>query len=214
MYAGEPVLVMSLALLGKLCILAAIFISILYSIELFPTVVRYKLALRVYQVIHTYLWRSIYNVNHVIIIQTAVCIRGELVFPARLSGQLPRPPKPKWSDLIGCHGCVQQWTNHRLRNVPAAAGDQRRPTSWFSGGLWQAASVLPTQHRRPLEDTVRKKTKTLLTSTAEKPLLETISPCFIFSNALLFFIHWKTLLQPENQEALGQLWLKYWSKIR
>ncbi|KAI4792017.1 hypothetical protein KUCAC02_033665 [Chaenocephalus aceratus] len=29
---------MSLALLGKLCILAALFISILYSIELFPTV--------------------------------------------------------------------------------------------------------------------------------------------------------------------------------
>ncbi|XP_070849985.1 solute carrier family 22 member 13 [Chaetodon trifascialis] len=41
-YNGEPVLVMSLALLGKLCILAAIFISILYSIELFPTVVRQR----------------------------------------------------------------------------------------------------------------------------------------------------------------------------
>ncbi|XP_035500848.1 organic cation transporter-like protein isoform X2 [Scophthalmus maximus] len=38
-YDVEPVLVMSLALLGKLCILAAIFISTLYSIELFPTVV-------------------------------------------------------------------------------------------------------------------------------------------------------------------------------
>nr|XP_019968437.1 PREDICTED: solute carrier family 22 member 13-like [Paralichthys olivaceus] len=33
---------MSLALLGKLCILAAIFISTLYAIELFPTVVRQR----------------------------------------------------------------------------------------------------------------------------------------------------------------------------
>ncbi|AWO95516.1 putative solute carrier family 22 member 13-like [Scophthalmus maximus] len=41
-YDVEPVLVMSLALLGKLCILAAIFISTLYSIELFPTVVRQR----------------------------------------------------------------------------------------------------------------------------------------------------------------------------
>lgn len=32
---------MCLALLGKLCILAAIFITVLYGIELFPTVVRY-----------------------------------------------------------------------------------------------------------------------------------------------------------------------------
>lgn len=43
--AGTPMLVMSLALLGKLCILAAIFVSTLYSIELFPTVVRYGTAL-------------------------------------------------------------------------------------------------------------------------------------------------------------------------
>nr|XP_020447572.1 solute carrier family 22 member 13-like isoform X2 [Monopterus albus] len=41
-YNFQPVLVMSLALLGKLCIMAAIFISILYSIELFPTVVRQR----------------------------------------------------------------------------------------------------------------------------------------------------------------------------
>ncbi|KAM7375571.1 hypothetical protein PAMA_014603 [Pampus argenteus] len=41
-YHSEPALVMFLALLGKLCILAAIFISTLYSIELFPTVVRQR----------------------------------------------------------------------------------------------------------------------------------------------------------------------------
>ncbi|XP_043965584.1 solute carrier family 22 member 13 isoform X1 [Gambusia affinis] len=39
-YDGTPALVMSLALLGKLCILAATFISVLYCIELFPTGVR------------------------------------------------------------------------------------------------------------------------------------------------------------------------------
>ncbi|XP_029941958.1 solute carrier family 22 member 6 [Salarias fasciatus] len=37
-----PVLVMTSALLGKLCILAATFISTLYCIELFPTVVRQR----------------------------------------------------------------------------------------------------------------------------------------------------------------------------
>ncbi|XP_038158208.1 solute carrier family 22 member 13 isoform X2 [Cyprinodon tularosa] len=41
-YHGTPALVMSLALLGKLCILAATFISVLYCIELFPTVVRQR----------------------------------------------------------------------------------------------------------------------------------------------------------------------------
>ncbi|XP_004066544.2 solute carrier family 22 member 6 isoform X1 [Oryzias latipes] len=41
-YHCPPVLVMSLALLGKLCILATMFIFNLYSIELFPTVVRQR----------------------------------------------------------------------------------------------------------------------------------------------------------------------------
>ncbi|KAM6893921.1 solute carrier family 22 member 13 [Xenentodon cancila] len=41
-FSGAPVLVMSLALLGKLCILTVIFISVLYSIELFPTVIRQR----------------------------------------------------------------------------------------------------------------------------------------------------------------------------
>ncbi|XP_051797995.1 solute carrier family 22 member 13-like [Acanthochromis polyacanthus] len=41
-YNSEPVLVMSLALMGKLCILATSSISILYCIELFPTVVRQR----------------------------------------------------------------------------------------------------------------------------------------------------------------------------
>lgn len=40
-FAAEPKLVLGLALLGKLCILGASFITILYSIELFPTVIRY-----------------------------------------------------------------------------------------------------------------------------------------------------------------------------
>lgn len=38
--AAPPEVPMTLALLGKLCILASIFVSVLYSIELFPTVVR------------------------------------------------------------------------------------------------------------------------------------------------------------------------------
>lgn len=41
-YHCEAVLVMSCALLGKLCILAATFISTLYGIELFPTTVRQR----------------------------------------------------------------------------------------------------------------------------------------------------------------------------
>lgn len=41
-YHCEAVLVMSCALLGKLCILAATFISTLYAIELFPTIVRQR----------------------------------------------------------------------------------------------------------------------------------------------------------------------------
>uniref|UniRef100_A0A3B3UIL2 Solute carrier family 22 member 13-like n=1 Tax=Poecilia latipinna TaxID=48699 RepID=A0A3B3UIL2_9TELE len=41
-YDGTTALVMSLALLGKLCILAATFISVLYCIELFPTGVRQR----------------------------------------------------------------------------------------------------------------------------------------------------------------------------
>lgn len=39
-FAAPPAVTMSLALLGKLCILASIFVSVLYSIELFPTMVR------------------------------------------------------------------------------------------------------------------------------------------------------------------------------
>lgn len=141
---------MSLALLGKLCILAAIFISILYGIELFPTVVRYT---RTHA--HSEVYLVIHNIDRVIVIQTAVCVHGQLVLPARLSGQLPRPSQPKRSDLIGCHGRVQQRTDRKLRAVPAAAGDQRCPASWFCGGLSQAASAPPTQRARPLEDTVR-----------------------------------------------------------
>lgn len=41
-YHCDPALVMSSALLGKLCILAATFISTLYGIELFPTIVRQR----------------------------------------------------------------------------------------------------------------------------------------------------------------------------
>ncbi|KAG7466508.1 hypothetical protein MATL_G00165480 [Megalops atlanticus] len=37
-----PVLVMTLALMGKLCIQATVFVSLLYGIELFPTAIRQK----------------------------------------------------------------------------------------------------------------------------------------------------------------------------
>ncbi|XP_056883191.1 solute carrier family 22 member 13 isoform X2 [Takifugu flavidus] len=39
---NKPKLVLSVALLGKLCILGASFITVLYSIELFPTVIRQR----------------------------------------------------------------------------------------------------------------------------------------------------------------------------
>lgn len=39
-FAAPAEVTMTLALLGKLCILASIFVSVLYSIELFPTMVR------------------------------------------------------------------------------------------------------------------------------------------------------------------------------
>ncbi|XP_053735011.1 solute carrier family 22 member 6 [Synchiropus splendidus] len=41
-FQGGGVLVMSLALFGKLCVLAAIFVSNVYGIELFPTVIRQR----------------------------------------------------------------------------------------------------------------------------------------------------------------------------
>ena len=36
-----PALVMTLAMMGKLCMQITVFVSLLYSIELFPTVIRY-----------------------------------------------------------------------------------------------------------------------------------------------------------------------------
>ncbi|KAM4601685.1 solute carrier family 22 member 6 [Polymixia lowei] len=41
-FCDQPVVVMGLALLGKLCILTTVLVSLLYSIELFPTVVRQR----------------------------------------------------------------------------------------------------------------------------------------------------------------------------
>ncbi|XP_021167030.2 organic cation transporter-like protein isoform X1 [Fundulus heteroclitus] len=125
-YHGTPALVMGLALLGKLCILAATFISVLYCIELFPTVVRYK---------------------------TALHISGQPFIPTRLSGHHLRASRPHWSHLIGCHGGVQQRTNRRLRSVPAAARNQRGTTPRLLGGLQQAAQEPSSYLRRPLEAT-------------------------------------------------------------
>ena len=65
--AAEPKLVLSLALLGKLCVLGAGFITILYSIELFPTVVRYGDAVA--------LLTSL-PVNLVLVIQAALHVPG------------------------------------------------------------------------------------------------------------------------------------------
>ncbi|KAM4560369.1 solute carrier family 22 member 6 isoform 2-T2 [Odontesthes bonariensis] len=101
-YNGEPMLVMSLALLGKLCILAAIFISILYSIELFPTCVS-----------AAFPWST--------------CLSGSAVW-SRPSCP-PAPTEPSHWPLWWCTAADRSWAAACARccRRPAAS---RCPTRW------------------------------------------------------------------------------------
>lgn len=93
------------------------------------------------------LFRNVY----LFLIQTALHIYGQPVFPPWLSGHDACAPEPQRRHLVGRHDRVQQRADLRLLSLPAAAGNQRPPAARLFGWLSQAAQVTPTKHGRPLE---------------------------------------------------------------
>ncbi|XP_031179691.1 solute carrier family 22 member 13 isoform X2 [Sander lucioperca] len=121
-YYGEPVLVMSLALLGKLCILTATFISVLYSIELFPTVVRQRCV-------------SLVNLCY-----RLGCLANSLV-PSNPNGAISLAAMVVYSSgpIIGCGLCLLLPETSGVP-LPDSAEDcdrQPRPRLPSIGALWR-----------------------------------------------------------------------------
>ncbi|XP_029282565.1 solute carrier family 22 member 13 isoform X1 [Cottoperca gobio] len=133
-YNGEPVLVMSLALLGKLCILAALFISILYSIELFPTVVRQRCV-------------SVVN----------LCFRlGCLVnsfVPSNPDGAISLAAMVVYSSgpIVGCSLCLllPETSGIPLPDSVEDCDRQPRPRPPSVSALWRTRKLVSSQTRKP-----------------------------------------------------------------
>ncbi|XP_059190298.1 si:dkey-190l8.2 isoform X2 [Centropristis striata] len=131
-YNGEPVLVMSLALLGKLCILAAIFISILYSIELFPTVVRQRCV-------------SLVNLCF-----RLGCLVNSLV-PANPNGAISLAAMVVYSSgpIISCGLCLllPETSGVPLPDTVEDCDRQPRPHPPSVGALWRTRKLVSSHNR-------------------------------------------------------------------
>lgn len=129
-YNAEPVLVMSLALLGKLCILAAVFISILYSIELFPTVVRQRCV-------------SMVNLSF-----RLGCLVNSLV-PSNPDGAISLAAMVVYSSgpIIGCGLCLllPETSGVPLPDSVEDCDRQPRPRPPSVGALWRTRKLVGSQ---------------------------------------------------------------------
>ncbi|XP_045906751.1 solute carrier family 22 member 6 [Micropterus dolomieu] len=131
-YNAEPVLVMSLALLGKLCILAAIFISILYSIELFPTVVRQRCV-------------SLVNLCF-----RVGCLVNSLV-PPNPNGAISLAAMVVYSSgpIVGCGLCLllPETSGVPLPDSVEDCDAQPRPRPPSMGALWRTRKLVSSQSK-------------------------------------------------------------------
>uniref|UniRef100_A0A3Q3X5J4 Uncharacterized protein n=1 Tax=Mola mola TaxID=94237 RepID=A0A3Q3X5J4_MOLML len=123
-YNSGPILVMSLALLGKLCMLAAIFTSVLYSIELFPTVVRQRCV-------------SLVNLSF-----RLGCLVNSLVAP-NPNGAIPLAAMVVFSSgpLIGCGLCLllPETSGIPLPDLVEDCDKQPRPRLLSMDALWRGS---------------------------------------------------------------------------
>ncbi|XP_034535198.1 solute carrier family 22 member 13 [Notolabrus celidotus] len=131
-YNCEPVLVMSLALLGKLCILAANFISVLYSIELFPTVVRQRCV-------------SLVNLCFRI-----GCLVNSLV-PPTSNGAISLAAMVAYSSgpIVGCGLCLllPETSGVSLPDTVEDCSKQPKPRLPNVGALWRTRKLVCSQSR-------------------------------------------------------------------
>lgn len=130
-YNSHPVLVMSLALLGKLCMLAAIFISILYSIELFPTVVRQSCL-------------SLVNLSF-----RVGCLVNSLV-PPTPNGAISLAAMVVYSSgpIIGCGLCLLLPETSGIPLPDSVEDCDRQPCPPSMSALWRTGKLVSSQTRK------------------------------------------------------------------